>query len=101
MVRRRFDVEETIYVRGNPDRHLYFVAEGVVKLYKGYGGHKEAIVRCWRRAASSVSPYRGLEDVHSDSAEVAPACLIEPRGKGRIVLLDKLRLEEIARNQVV
>jgi CRP/FNR family cyclic AMP-dependent transcriptional regulator len=27
--------------------------------------------------------------------------LIEPRGKGRIVLLDKLRLEEIARNQVV
>ena len=27
--------------------------------------------------------------------------LIEPRGKGRIVLLDKLSLEEIARNQVV
>jgi CRP/FNR family transcriptional regulator, cyclic AMP receptor protein len=27
--------------------------------------------------------------------------LIEPRGKGRIALLDKLSLEEIARNQVV
>ena len=27
--------------------------------------------------------------------------LIEPRGKGRIVLVDKLSLEEIARNQVV
>ena len=27
--------------------------------------------------------------------------LIEPRGKGRIVLLDKPRLKEIARNQVV
>ena len=27
--------------------------------------------------------------------------VIEPRGKGRIVVLDKLRVEEIARNQVV
>jgi CRP-like cAMP-binding protein len=37
---RRFEVEETIYIRGDPDRHLYFVTEGVIKLYKSYGGHK-------------------------------------------------------------
>ena len=28
----------------DPDRHLYFVTKGVIKLYKSYGGHKEAIV---------------------------------------------------------
>ena len=31
---RRFEAGETIYIRGDPDRPLYFLAEGVVKLYK-------------------------------------------------------------------
>jgi CRP-like cAMP-binding protein len=31
---RRFKAGETIYIRGDPDRYLYFLAEGVVKLYK-------------------------------------------------------------------
>jgi CRP-like cAMP-binding protein len=34
---RSFEAEETIYIRGDPDRHLYFLTEGVVKLYKSYG----------------------------------------------------------------
>jgi CRP-like cAMP-binding protein len=34
---RRFEAEETIYIRGDPDQHLYFVSEGVIKLYKSYG----------------------------------------------------------------
>jgi CRP-like cAMP-binding protein len=41
---RRFEAGETIYIRGEPDRYLYFVTEGVIKLYKSYRGHKEAIV---------------------------------------------------------
>jgi CRP-like cAMP-binding protein len=39
--------------------------------------------------------------VYKEMARFRREGLIEPRGKGRIVLLDKLRLEEIARNQVV
>ncbi len=31
---RRLEAEETIYIRGDPDRHFYFLAEGVVTLYK-------------------------------------------------------------------
>jgi CRP/FNR family transcriptional regulator, cyclic AMP receptor protein len=204
VVERRFEVGQTIYVRGNPSRHLYFLIDGVIKLYKGYGEHKEAIVTLLEKGNVFGEPTLRLEDVHSDSAEAAAACrvtlvskealaqhvqrdprcalalivayaqwvqrnaramerliprdirsrlaaslleladtlgepteggvaigvhlihqtlgemavssrvgvskemarfrregLIEPRGKGRIVLLDKLSLEEIARNQVV
>ena len=31
---RRFEAGETIYIRGDPDRHFYFLTEGVVTLYK-------------------------------------------------------------------
>ena len=41
------------------------------------------------------------EGVSKEMARFRREGVIEPRGKGRIVLLDKLRLEEIARNQVV
>src|SRR5919202_354657 len=44
MAVRYFEAKETIYIPGDPDRRLYFVTEGVVKLYKSYAGHKEAIV---------------------------------------------------------
>ncbi len=44
MAVRCFEAKETIYIRGDPDRRLYFLTEGVVKLYKSYGGYKEAIV---------------------------------------------------------
>jgi CRP/FNR family transcriptional regulator, cyclic AMP receptor protein len=199
-----FKIGETIYVRGDPDRHLYFVTEGVVKLYKSYGAYKEAIVTLLEQGNIFGEPAPRSGGAHRDSAEAASACrvvvlsktalehhvqrdprcalalivayaqwmqrhkramerlvprdirprlaaslseladrlgepteggvaigvhlihqtladmvvssrvgvskemarfrregLIEPRGKGRIVLLDKLRLDEIARNQVV
>jgi CRP-like cAMP-binding protein len=41
---RRYEAGETIYSRGEPDRYLYFLTKGVLKIYKSYGGHKEAIV---------------------------------------------------------
>jgi hypothetical protein len=59
VVERRFEVGQTIYVRGNPARHLYVVTEGVVKLYKGYGEHKEAIVTLLEKVTPSVSPSCG------------------------------------------
>ena len=34
---RRSEAEETIYNRGDPDRPLYFLVKGVVKLYKSKG----------------------------------------------------------------
>jgi CRP-like cAMP-binding protein len=39
--------------------------------------------------------------VSKEMARLRREGLIEPQGKGRIALLDKLCLEEIARNQVV
>ena len=41
---RRLEAGEAIYTCGEPDRYLYFLTEGVLKLYKRYAGHKEAIV---------------------------------------------------------
>src|SRR5215208_5267078 len=37
---RRYEAGETIYSRGEPERYLYFLTKGVLKIYKSYGGHK-------------------------------------------------------------
>jgi CRP/FNR family cyclic AMP-dependent transcriptional regulator len=81
VVERRFEVGQTIYVRGNPNRRLYFVIEGVVKLYKGYGEHKEAIVTLLEKGNVFGEPTLRLGDVHSDSAEAASACRVAVVGK--------------------
>ncbi len=81
VVERRFEVGQTLYVRGNPNRHLYFVIEGVVKLYKGYAEHKEAIVTLLEKGNVFGEPTLRLEDVHSDSAEAASACRVTLVGK--------------------
>jgi CRP-like cAMP-binding protein len=39
---RTFGARETIYVPGDPNGHLYFLLEGTVRIYKIYGGYKEA-----------------------------------------------------------
>jgi CRP-like cAMP-binding protein len=38
IAKRRYEAGETIYSRGEPDRYLYFLTEGVLKIYKSYGG---------------------------------------------------------------
>jgi CRP-like cAMP-binding protein len=80
-VERRFEVGETIYVCGDSDRYLYFVIEGVVKLYKGYGEHKEAIVTLLEKGSAFGEPTPWLVDVHRDSAEAASACWVTLVGK--------------------
>ena len=81
MVERRFEAGETIYVCGDPDQYLYFVTEGVVKLYKGYGEHKEAIVTLLEKGSAFGEPTPWLVDVHRDSAEAASACWVTLVGK--------------------
>ena len=41
---RRHASKDLIFAPGDPDRQLYFLLEGTVRLYKIYGGHKEATV---------------------------------------------------------
>jgi CRP/FNR family transcriptional regulator len=76
VAQRCFESEETIYMRGDPDRHLYFVTEGVVKLYKSYGGHKEAIVTLLEEGNVFGEPAPQSGGAHRDSAQAASACRI-------------------------
>ncbi len=41
---RRFGARDIIYAPGDPDGQLHFLLEGTVRLYKIYGGYKEATV---------------------------------------------------------
>src|ERR687898_1251403 len=41
---RRFAAKDMIFAPGDPDDQLYFLLEGTVRLYKIYGGYKEATV---------------------------------------------------------
>jgi CRP/FNR family transcriptional regulator len=84
MAERRFEAEETIYGRGDPDRHLYFLVEGVVKLYKSYRGHKEAIVTLLEEGNVFGEPAPRSEGVHCDSAEAASACRVTVVGKAAL-----------------
>ena len=44
VVERRYAARDTIFAPGDPDGQLYFVVEGTVRLYRIYGGHKEATI---------------------------------------------------------
>ena len=44
LAERRLGARDLVYAPGDPDGRLYFLLEGTVRLYKIYGGHKEATV---------------------------------------------------------
>lgn len=44
MVERRFRARDVIFAPGDPDRQLYFLLEGAVRLYRIYAAYKEATV---------------------------------------------------------
>ncbi|HKH10060.1 MAG TPA: Crp/Fnr family transcriptional regulator [Rubrobacter sp.] len=44
LAERRLGPRDLIFAPGDPDGRLYFLLEGTVRLYKIYGGHKEATV---------------------------------------------------------
>lgn len=85
MAERCLRAGEPIYDRGDPDRHLYFLVEGVVKLYKNYGVHKEVIVTLLEAGNVFGEPRPRPEGAHRDSAEAASAC--------RVAVVDKMALE--------
>jgi CRP/FNR family transcriptional regulator, cyclic AMP receptor protein len=84
---RRFGAEETIYIRGDPDQYLYFVTEGVIKLYKNYGGQKEAIVTMLEEGNIFGEPTPHSVGAHRDSAEAASAC--------QVAVMNKAALEQL------
>ena len=85
VAQRRFEAGETIYSRGNSDRNLYFLTEGVVTLYKRYAGHKEAIVAPLEEGCVLGEPTPRTGSTHRDSAGAAVAC--------RVAVVSKAALE--------
>jgi CRP-like cAMP-binding protein len=86
---RRYEAGETIYSRGEPDRYLYFLAKGVLKIYKSYGGHKEAIVTLLEEGNVFGVPDLQARSAHRDSAEAVV--------RSRIAAVDKVALGEHVR----
>jgi CRP-like cAMP-binding protein len=84
IVERRYEAGETIYYRGEPDRYLYFLTEGVLKIYKSYGGHKEAIVALLEEGNVFGVPDLRARSAHRDSAEAVV--------RSRIAAVDKVAL---------
>jgi CRP/FNR family transcriptional regulator, cyclic AMP receptor protein len=84
MDERRLEFGETIYGRGDPDRHLYFLVEGVVKLYKVHSGHKEAIVTLLEEGNVFGEPAPRSGGVHRESAEAASACRVTAVAKATL-----------------
>ena len=81
---RSFEAGETIYSRGDPDLYLYFLTEGVVKLYKSYGGHKEAIVTLLEEGNVFGEPAPRSGSAHCDSAAAVAACRVAVVGKAAV-----------------
>jgi CRP-like cAMP-binding protein len=69
IAQRRYEAGQTIYYRGDPDRYLYFLTEGVLKIYKSYGGHKEAIVTLLEEDNVFGVPDLRARSAHRDSAQ--------------------------------
>src|ERR687897_1215823 len=83
---RRYQAGETIYSRGEPDRYLYFLTEGVLKIYKSYGGHKEAIVALLEESNVFGMPDLRARSAHRDSAQAVV--------RSRIAAVEKVALGE-------
>ena len=86
---RRYEAGETIYYRGEPDRYLYFLTKGVIKIYKSYGGHKEAIVTLLEEGNVFGVPDLRARSAHRDSAQAVVW--------SRIAAVDKVALAEHVR----
>ena len=89
IAQRRYEAGETIYYRGEPDRYLYFLTKGVLKIYKSFGGHKEAIVTLLEEGNVFGVPDLRARSAHRDSAEAVVW--------SRIAAVDKVALEEHVR----
>ena len=81
---RRFEAGEAIYSRGDPDRYLYFLTEGGLKLYKSYGNYREAIVTLLEEGNVFGEPTPQARGPHRDSAEAAICSRVAAVGKAAL-----------------
>ena len=86
---RRYEAGQTIYYRGEADRYLYFLTKGVLKIYKSYKGHKEAIVTLLEEGNVFGVPDLQVRDAHRDSAQAVVW--------SRIAAVDKVALGDHVR----
>src|ERR671911_459359 len=89
---RRYQAGETIYYRGEADRYLYFLTKGVIKIYKSYGGHKEAIVTLLEEGNVFGVPDLRARSAHRDSAQAVVW--------SRIAAVDKVAFGEPRKGEV-
>jgi CRP-like cAMP-binding protein len=81
---RHFDAGEAIYTRGDPDRYLYFLTEGALKIYKSYGHHREAIVTLLEEGNVFGEPTPQARGTHRDSAEASICSRVAAVGKAAL-----------------
>jgi CRP-like cAMP-binding protein len=86
IAQRRYQAGQTIYYRGEPDRYLYFLTEGVLKIYKSYGGHKQAIVTLLEEGNVFGVPDLRARGAHRDSAEAVYAQWVQRRERTAVRL---------------
>lgn len=83
---RLFGARDLIFAPGDPDGQLYFLLEGTVRLYKIYGGYKEATVALLKDRG--VFGELGLEEVSRQR------CFAEALTGARVAVVRKSVLVE-------
>jgi CRP-like cAMP-binding protein len=73
---RRFEAGEIIYARGEPNRFVYFLTEGVLKFYRHYQGHKEFVMTLLEEGNVFGEPALHPRDAHRDTAQAAGPCQV-------------------------
>jgi CRP/FNR family transcriptional regulator, cyclic AMP receptor protein len=81
---RRLGAGEPVYERGESASRLHFLREGVVRVYKRFGGHAEAVVTILGEGELFGEPGLHEEEAHRDSAEALTPCRIATVGKAAL-----------------
>ena len=86
---RPFGARDLVFAAGDPDGQLYFLLEGTVRLYKVYGGYKEATVALIKDRGVFGEP--GLEEGGRQR------CFAEALTEARVAAVRKPVLTEIVK----
>jgi CRP-like cAMP-binding protein len=76
VARRNCAAGELLYASGDPDRHLRFLLEGQVRVYKPYGIYKEATVALVGEGGIFGEPSLRPSGGHRDCAEALTDCQV-------------------------
>jgi CRP-like cAMP-binding protein len=84
VLERGYEPRQTIYLSGEPDRHLYLLTEGVVEIYNLYGGHKKFTKALLQEGSVFSEPDLQVKGAHINSAEATTACRVATVGKAAL-----------------